>query len=812
MITRSRAGAAPAALALSVSIALGLTVAAPAYSATAESPDPRIAVSGRIVISEVQTAASRLVPDGSLSPAQFSRAYSLWVPGERPVPIAGDQLAGIQSGASFEGVLTIPEDVAAAVVADDHDALADAGTAPVTADSPAGHEVLAYGSAADDPFTVAEGHVIAVQPTASAAIAHTVYVTVMAQPGGSADFITDSQINTLISSANSFYADQTRGNVPSITRVGTIVRDTPDYDPANSTYHPCDPNWDWYNAIENAGMDPESTNPNAAPFDNQGKHVLLIYPSACADTALGTGTLGTQNRGGLLQISVGIGLDKSTLAHELGHNFGLLHSNLHHCESADDEGVAPDCGVLEYGDPVDIMGGGVIGPGGQTWDVLSALNVNNRVAEGWGAPGATEAWSLGGGASPQTRDFAVQAATAASGLQQLTLTDPQSGRAYLVEFRSGAGRDAGSLYTTGLSSQLGPGIRILTAYTQQVQTFTEVGTVVYEQTPDDAAPLDKAQYVAAGQSWSARDAGVTVAVLGISGDTATVRVTLSSIPQLAPKYGNPVVSGGLTVGSAWSLTRNNWNVPLLTKSHQWLRDGLPIGGATGPGYTVAAADIGHMLSLQVSGNRSGYYAGSAQSTPVCVTTQPFSFADVCTAATFFDAIEWMKATGLSTGTPQSTGKPLYKPADAVSRQAMAAFLYRYAGDTFVPPADPTFADVPTGNPFFTQIEWMAAEGISTGTPQPEGKPLFNPANPVSRQSMALFLARFAGATLTTPTEQSFADVPVDAASAAAIEWMKTAGISTGTPQPSGLPLFKPVDPVSRQAMAAFLQRLDGYLH
>jgi hypothetical protein len=72
----------------------------------------------------------------------------------------------------------------------------------------------------------------------------------------------------------------------------------------------------------------------------------------------------------------------------------------------------------------------------------------------------------------------------------------------------------------------------------------------------------------------------------------------------------------------------------------------------------------------------------------------------------------------------------------------------------------------------------------------------------------LFLARYAHANLTVaPTVQSFADVPVDAPAAAAVKWMKDTGISTGTVQPSGLPLYKPVDPVSRSAMAAFLYRL-----
>ncbi len=186
------------------------------------------------------------------------------------------------------------------------------------------------------------------------------------------------------------------------------------------------------------------------------------------------------------------------------------------------------------------------------------------------------------------------------------------------------------------------------------------------------------------------------------------------------------------------------------------------------------------------------------------------FADVTDPDyAFYEHIQWMGATRLSTGTPQPSGLPLYKPLDAVSRQAMAAFLYRNSGETFVPPAEPTFADVPTSAAFYTAIEWMAASGVSTGTPQPSGKPLYKPLDAVSRQAMALFIARFAGADLSTPpTVLSFADVPVTSSPAAAIAWMANEAIATGTAQPSGLPLYKPLDPVSRQAMAAFIYRLE----
>ena len=184
-----------------------------------------------------------------------------------------------------------------------------------------------------------------------------------------------------------------------------------------------------------------------------------------------------------------------------------------------------------------------------------------------------------------------------------------------------------------------------------------------------------------------------------------------------------------------------------------------------------------------------------------------TFADVPSTATFYNEIEWAAAAGITTGSPQLTGKSLFKPVDDVSRQAMAAFLYRLSHDTFAAPVEPTFADVTSANQFYTAIEWMAAEGISTGTPQESGKPLFKPVDAVSRQAMALFLSRYAGATVTTPTEQSFADVPIESDPAPAIAWMAEHGISTGTANPPGLPLYKPADPVSRQAMAAFISRL-----
>jgi len=54
-----------------------------------------------------------------------------------------------------------------------------------------------------------------------------------------------------------------------------------------------------------------------------------------------------------------------------------------------------------------------------------------------------------------------------------------------------------------------------------------------------------------------------------------------------------------------------------------------------------------------------------------------AFADVPESHTFFDAIWYMRVTGLSTGYEQADGTRLYRPDEPVLREQMAAFLYRF---------------------------------------------------------------------------------------------------------------------------------------
>lgn len=185
------------------------------------------------------------------------------------------------------------------------------------------------------------------------------------------------------------------------------------------------------------------------------------------------------------------------------------------------------------------------------------------------------------------------------------------------------------------------------------------------------------------------------------------------------------------------------------------------------------------------------------------------FSDVSESHQFYKEIEWMGISGLSKGFRTDDGRgAIYQPSISISREAMAAFLYRLKKAKFTPPATSPFADVKPGDSFYREITWMYAMGYSTGTKQPGGKPLYAPKDPVSRSAMAAFLYRFKGANYAAPASSPFADMKPGDKFYREIAWMYAVKYSTGNKQPSGKPTYLPRDNVSRGAMAAFIYRMQ----
>lgn len=181
------------------------------------------------------------------------------------------------------------------------------------------------------------------------------------------------------------------------------------------------------------------------------------------------------------------------------------------------------------------------------------------------------------------------------------------------------------------------------------------------------------------------------------------------------------------------------------------------------------------------------------------------FSDVGPDHPFLEEITWMAESGISGGYDDGT----FRPNAPVARQAMAAFLHRFAGEPAPTLVEPFFADVGPSHPFYTSIQWMAEAGLSTGTPNPPGKPLYKPGDAVSRQAMAAFLHRFSEDGPPTLADAFFADVTESHPFYNDVQWMAETELSTGTPNPPGKPLYKPGASVTRQAMAAFLFRMDA---
>ncbi len=97
-----------------------------------------------------------------------------------------------------------------------------------------------------------------------------------------------------------------------------------------------------------------------------------------------------------------------------------------------------------------------------------------------------------------------------------------------------------------------------------------------------------------------------VPVTTVSAPTAAV-----AIAQVTP--GTVSIGGAVEVGSALTATTSGWVPTDAALSYQWLSDGGPITAATLDGYVVGAGDVGHMLSVTVTGSADGYQ-------PVSVTS------------------------------------------------------------------------------------------------------------------------------------------------------------------------------------------------
>ncbi len=133
-------------------------------------------------------------------------------------------------------------------------------------------------------------------------------------------------------------------------------------------------------------------------------------------------------------------------------------------------------------------------------------------------------------------------------------------------------------------------------------------------------------------------------------------------------------------------------------------------------------------------------AGIAAYTPPAVPT----FADVPTTYWSYKHVEYLNEQNVVAGYADG----LYRPGNWVTRDQMAVYIARAIVDprgeeglaSYVPPADPTFPDVPVDYWARRHIEFLHERGVVVG--HPDG--LYRPGWRVSRDQMAVYIARAFG--------------------------------------------------------------------
>lgn len=182
------------------------------------------------------------------------------------------------------------------------------------------------------------------------------------------------------------------------------------------------------------------------------------------------------------------------------------------------------------------------------------------------------------------------------------------------------------------------------------------------------------------------------------------------------------------------------------------------------------------------------------------------FVDVKKSHASYKAITWMYQTGLSAGMAGKGGR-VFKPTSSLSREALAAILYRQAGNPSFKMPSQRFVDVKKSNKYYKQIMWLKAKGYMHGSSTKKGR-VFKPTSRVTREAMAVTMYRIAGKPRYKQPPTRFVDVKKSNSYYQPIMWARSAGLIGGYTTKKGY-AYAPKSSLTRQALATMLYRKAG---
>lgn len=525
-----------------------------------------------------------------------------------------EELPDLAPGAQLEGVVELPLPVASAVTGAAEEAAAE-GREPQS--DPAVIQTAADAVAeTEEALPVQEAVVSQPAVVATAGSLHDADVVFFSKPGQTGTPST-AEIQKLVERVSDYWVGQSGGKIAGISVNGIKKMELPAADVCNADKT-------WRAAAEAFGV---------TAYQNYGapgstRHLItLALDKSCG---AGLGSVGAVLGGGVswsnlddYTSSRGAVVGAQTLAHELGHNFGLAHANLRSCTgstidaSTSSKGYAVSpCADVEYGDLWNVMGMGIVG----YTKTPAALAINQRETLGAAGSGMLRTVTPQGGAK---QTFVLKALSADSGLRGLRV-EPEAGGPLYVEYRNGTGQDAGMPQSGGSSAVISWGGRKLKVTTgvrvlKSLKRLDGPASTVLSRSSSGYS----VQVMSTGQSVVPYGGTARVSVTARTASTATIRVDFAD-PFL---QGKPTVTGTLKVGSVLTAHTGSWSPKPKSFKYRWLRNGVSISGATGSRYRLTSKDAGKKISVKVRGYRTvgaeSAYSASTKTVPrVLKTVKP----------------------------------------------------------------------------------------------------------------------------------------------------------------------------------------------
>lgn len=276
------------------------------------------------------------------------------------------------------------------------------------------------------------------------------------------------------------------------------------------------------------------------------------------------------------------------LAHELGHNLTLWHSNALDCEAG--VVIAADCTHVEYGDYWDVMG--------NSWEAPH-FNAFQKERIGWlGTEASAPILTVAESGTYELAVFEDLAAEGPKALRILRANDPATGANdwYYVELRQAIGMDA-AIANDPLGQSLLEGVLIHTGNDRNDNSSYQLDMTPTRFSPyiGDADFGDSALVV--GASYTDAQAGVTLTTIAAGPSGGSVRVDFATDPCVradpAVTLAPATLFGPAGTTLAWTVTITNQDSPACGASTFVL-------DATAPAGWPAALDAGSLTILPLA--------------------------------------------------------------------------------------------------------------------------------------------------------------------------------------------------------------------